>query len=302
MSAPGLLRCAHRVAHRRKALIRNAAWVGAVVTVALVVASVAYGASGSSRCVPDPPPGQLPQHPGKQAVLTTEAEGFRLHFADARDVKADVVVLADDRVTLTPGDKISASMSPYLRNSDRTLWPGRDDFSDRVSPSAQVLRITPTGQVEVCVELDAGLVDGEYPGQYAGSVGLTGDDLQIGSTIPVVVTFRSSRLLAIAFAFAGVMLGILVKMFTELAAAQRSPGVGPSSFRAYIRSWSFPVAIILGAIAGFLAYIEIYATDPTWGESGSDWVKLFGTCFAFQLASIGSIDLARRLVGDPSAA
>lgn len=166
MRARGLLRRAHRVAHRRKARIRNASWIGAVVTVALVVASVASGASGSSRCVPDPPPDHLPQHPGKQAVLTTEAEGFRLHFADARDVKADVVIFADDRVTLAPGDKISASMSPYLRNSDRTLWPGRDDFSDRVSPSAQVLRITPAGQVEVCLELDADLVDGEYPGQY----------------------------------------------------------------------------------------------------------------------------------------
>ncbi len=193
-------------------------------------------------------------------------------------------------------------MSEYLRSSYSTLLPARDAARDRTSPNVQVLRINPLGGVEVCLELDAGLVDGTDPGQYAGSVGVTGNDLQIGSTIPVVVTFRSSRVLAIAFAFAGVLLGILVKMFTELAASQRSADAEPSSFRAYIRSWSFPVAIILGAIAGFLGYVEIYAANPTWGENGSDWLKLFGTCFAFQIASIGSIDLARRLVGDPSAA
>ena len=192
-------------------------------------------------------------------------------------------------------------MSTYLRSSYSTLLPARDASPLRTSPNVQILRINPSGGVEVCLELDARLVDGTVPGQYAGSVGLTGPDLALGSTIPVVVTFRSSRVLAIAFAFAGVLFGLLVKMFTELAAARRSPEAQPSSFRAYIRSWSFPVAIILGAIAGFLGYVEIYKADPTWGESGSDWLKLFGTCFAFQIAGIGSIDLARRLVGDPSA-
>ncbi|HEX6657729.1 MAG TPA: hypothetical protein VF065_06590, partial [Ilumatobacter sp.] len=67
----------------------------------------------------------------------------------------------------------------------------------------------------------------------------------------------------------------------------------------YLRDWGFRAAVILGAIAGWLGYVEIYGGDPTWGESDADWLKLFGTCFAFQLASIGGVDLARRLVGAP---
>lgn len=303
MSARGILRRAHRASHRRKALVRGAAWVGALAAVALAVANVALGAAaGSGRCVPDPPPDPL-AHPSKHAVLETEDEGFRIRFDDARGVGGAVVVFTDDRVKLAQGDLIQASMSPYLRRRDGTsLFPGRDPLTDRVSPSVQVLRINPLGEVEVCLEFDAGLVDGTEPGQYTGAVGISGADLAIPSTTPVVVTFRSSRWLAITLAFSGVLLGLLVKMFTELAAAQRSPGVGPSSFRAYVRSWSFPLAIILGTIAGFTVYVEVYDSDPVWGDSSSDWLKLFGTCFAFQLASIGSIDLARRLVGEPPSA
>ena len=303
MSARGILRRAHRAARPRIALVRGAAWVGALAAVALAVANVALGAAASSgRCVPDPPPDPL-AHPSKHAVLKTEEEGFRIRFDDARGVGGAVVVFTDERVKLAHGDLIQASMSPYLRRRDGTsLFPGRDPLTDRVSPSAQVLRINPLGEVEVCLEFDAGLVDGTEPGQYTGTVGISGADLAIPSTTPVVVTFRSSRWLAITLAFSGVLLGLLVKMFTELAAAQRSPGVGPSSFRAYVRSWSFPVAIILGTIAGFIVYVEVYDSDPVWGDSSSDWLKLFGTCFAFQLASIGSIDLARRLVGEPPSA
>ena len=259
------------------------------------------GAAGSSHCVPDPPPDPLPVHPSKQAVLTPGAEAFRLRFDDARDVRADVVVLADTRrdVTLAPGDQIAASMSEYLRSSYSTLLPARDAARDRTSPNVQVLRINPLGGVEVCLELDAGLVDGTDPGQYAGSVGVTGNDLQIGSTIPVVVTFRSSRVLAIAFAFAGVLLGILVKMFTELAASQRSADAEPS--RPTSAAGAFPLPSSSARLRASSGTSRSMPANPTWGENGSDWLKLFGTCFAFQIASIGSIDLARRLVGDPSA-
>ena len=296
MSARGLLLAS---VYRRRTSVRNAAWVGAVVAVALVAASVAAGAGASHLCGA----GQLPlasssDEEGKGAVLNPPDRSFRLRFDDARNVNGDAVTLAEGLagVKLAPGDDISASMSTYLRSSERTIFPGIDE-SGQISPSPPALSITPSGAVQVCLEMNAAALIGVRPGQYESNVGVTGKDLLIASAIPVVVTFRSSRWLALAIAAGGVLLGLLVKMLTELKAAHRAPNA-PRSVRDYIRDWSFPTAVILGAITGWVGYYIIYDSNPVWGASGADWLKLFWTCFSFQLASIGGIDLARRLIGD----
>jgi hypothetical protein len=56
----------------------------------------------------------------------------------------------------------------------------------------------------------------------------------------------------------------------------------------------FPLAIILGIVTGYLGYVEIYDANPTWGVSGQDTLKLFGTCFGFQMGSIGGSDIVKR--------
>jgi hypothetical protein len=284
------------VSHPR--LVRNAAWSIALVPVSLLVVNVAVGAGPTSGCGLEAPLSRNPSPQGKGAVLTRDGEGFRLHFADAKDRRADIIVLADPRHVLVPGDRVLVSMSEPLRSSDATILPGRDGTG--TSPNVRH-RITNAG-VELCLELNASVVNAP-PGRYVGNVGVTGEDLDVASVVPVVATFRSSRWIAIGLAVGGVVAGLLVKMFTELAAASRAPQSGaPSSVRAYVRDWGFQASVILGAITGWLGYVEIYAANPTWGEGDSDWLKLFGTCFAFQLASIGGVDLARRLVGTTGSA
>jgi hypothetical protein len=284
------------VASRRRRLIRNAAWGGALVAFSLVAAGVASGADPpSSRCVPDvlPLPEQSMVAP-KGAVLSSEAEGFRLRFDDARGVASDVVVLSNLRpdVSLAPGDRIQAEISGYLTSGDRPIYPSA------MNPHVEVVRITPAGNVEICFELDADHVSGAHPGEYAGTVFVSGEDLAVQTAIPVAVTFRSSRSLALSLAFAGVLLGLLVKMFTELAAARRGPPGPPRSLRQYVAQWTFPAALILGAIAGWLGYVQNYDGSAVWGSKSADTFKLFATCFAFQLGTVGGMDLARRLAGE----
>jgi hypothetical protein len=220
-----------------------------------------------------------------------------LRFDDTREVRADSVVLTDPRtgVVLAPGDDVLVSMSGALHSNDRAMLPAHDS-SGSTSPSVRIDSITPMGGVDVCLEIDPHVVAGIGPGEYTGSVGVTGKDLYVGSTIPVIVTFRASHWLAAGFAFAGVMFGILVKVLTDLAAARRSGDTTPSAWE-YVRTVEFAVTVILGAIGGWFAYTMLYDADRIWGDSAADWVKLFGTCFGFQLAGIGGIDLARRLMG-----
>ena len=67
--------------------------------------------------------------------------------------------------------------------------------------------------------------------------------------------------------------------------------------REYTLQWSFPLAIILGVLTGWLGFVEMYETSETWGVAGTDSLKLFGTCFGFQMGSIGGADMTKRLVG-----
>src|SRR5512134_379725 len=96
------------------------------------------------------------------------------------------------------------------------------------------------------------------------------------------MTFRAEQHTAVRLAFAGVVVGLLVKLLTELASAQRSGS--PAAPR--LVHWSVALAIVLGIVTGWLGYMTIYDSNPTWGADSSDTLKLFGTCFGFQMGSI----------------
>ena len=100
-------------------------------------------------------------------------------------------------------------------------------------------------------------------------------------------------------AAAGVVLGLLVKMLTELGSGRRARDRRARDVaRTYVLQWSFPLAIILGVVAGWLGFVQMYESNATWGVGGgTDSIKLFGTCFGFQMGSIGGADMTKRLMG-----
>lgn len=159
--------------------------------------------------------------------------------------------------------------------------------------------LTHPALVGVCLLLDPARIADLRPGRYEGALVLRADNYQ-DATIPISATFRAPRHDGVRMAAAGVAVGLVVKMLTELGSGRRPKRkVGAvRAVRDYILQWSFPLAVILGVIAGWVGFAELYDSNDTWGVgSGTDSLKLFATCFAFQMGSIGSADMTKRLVG-----
>jgi hypothetical protein len=279
--------------HRR--LVRNVAWLGVAGTVVFISTSIAATASPVASCAPVADSGPL-SHPLKPkrvpSVLTGGSDGFHLRFDDARHAKTLPVVL-QATPPLTPGkDQIRVELGDgYLRGTeDRTISAANEGLTVTGG-------VTPNGNVQVCLALDPHNVADLAPDRYTGTV-LVGGDVQAVS-LPVAVTLRASRSYGMLLAFIGVFIGLSVKMFAELAARRRSDKIGAGqALKEYVSQWSFPVSLLLGAFSGWIGFVEIYELNRTFGAGGTDALKLFGTCFGFQMGSIGGIDLARRVTGD----
>ena len=164
--------------------------------------------------------------------------------------------------------------------------------------SAEVVRANQDiAKVRVCVALDPKDITHLRPGRYTGNIVLSASNFE-DAAIPISATFRAPRSDGLKMAAGGVLLGLLVKMLSELASSRRAEGGrARDAVREYVLQWSFPLAIILGVVTGWLGFVEIYESSETWGVGESDSLKLFAACFGFQMGSIGGADMTKRLVG-----
>ena len=160
--------------------------------------------------------------------------------------------------------------------------------------------------VSVCVRVAPRAIADLQPGHYDGSVVLSADNYR-DAYIPIVLTFRSSRNTALILAFGGVLLGLFLKISADPELRKRSKKSHPkaaelSKGRPLHALSSFLPASVVIAIAGalvggLLGFVEIYNANATWGAASTDWLKLFGTCFGFQLGSFSGADIAKRFLG-----
>lgn len=136
---------------------------------------------------------------------------------------------------------------------------------------------------------------GRYVSRLQVLAGKNGDEV-VGS-VPVELTHRDSRLLAVLVALFGVLLGLTVRAFSEAAAGQRERQVGPwRALKDYGSRLDFWACVILGIVAGAFVFDRVYISDPGWGGSNGV-LKLFGLCLVAQLSSNEGINIVRRAVG-----
>jgi hypothetical protein len=285
--------------HRRAG--RNAAWL--VFVCAAVFAGSAVAAAPSRPGVCDGPfePGHPVVSGIKRSIQPDDAtpHAITLAFGDSRTQRSQQ--LGFD-IAYEPGDTLKgATVRAWVAEGEIATTDGRYAIPAAAGPWFSQ-RMTSRTHAEVCMQLDPRVLRGLHPGEYQGEIRVSVANGQPYS-FPLTMSFRTSRWDAVAFAAVGVVLGLIVKIFSELATrnrAERTPA--RAAIRAYVADWSFPVILILGAISGWLGYVEMYDASSTWGATGFDAVKLFGTCFGFQLGSIGGLDLARRLASESASA
>src|SRR5262249_3933650 len=148
-------------------------------------------------------------------------------------------------------------------------------------------------ELQLCVIVQPNADGGVEPGRYKGTIFIKQGNAALVS-LPVELTFRASHWTGIEIALVAVLLGLFVKVFSEAAARQRQEKVGPMrALKSYASELTFPVTIILAAIAGWLVFDQMYAGNPVWGASGGDITKLFAVCFIAQMSSNQGIDVIR---------
>jgi hypothetical protein len=277
---------------RTNRLLTVASWLAVFAVTALVIETFPATAAPG-----DCPPNARPSSPGEDALGEFRSyapdPSLSLTFDGSGEKQSDYLSFdayqysgSDQTKAITPRNLIAVVPQPFKSTGH--------SISD-VTPVAALIRAASGGTpalVRVCLVIDPRATQNLHPGRYAGNVYLRADNYS-DVKIPTVVTLRADRSKAIVLAFAGVAIGLVVKLLTELTSAQRSGS--PAAPR--LLHWSVALAIILGIVTGWLGYIEIYDSNETWGVNGSDSLKLFGTCFGFQMGSIGGADIARRLVG-----
>jgi hypothetical protein len=282
---------------RRNRVLTIVAWLMLIGLVALVVDSFPAQAAASTSCTehqPDPFE-EPPQHEGRFEARSPGAP-LRIVFDESRLRRTDYLKFDAFSGDSENPRQLHATLNAPLRRADgRSIedgdWLTVAGFVER-SAVGDIAAL-----VRVCVAIDPARIPDLRPGRYDGEVALRALRYR-EQTIDLVVSLRGSRDDAITLAVAGVLIGLVIKILTELAAGQRSGNPGAlHGLRRYVLQWSFPLTIILGVLAGWLAFNQMYEGNRTWGVEDADSLRLFGMCFGFQLGSIGGADMAKRLVG-----
>jgi hypothetical protein len=279
---------------RRNRVLNLTAWLTLAGVLALVAGSVpATAAQAPTTCVGEVPPGSSAGAASELGFFLVGDEQFDLRFGESRKPQMRQVAVAayTNRV---PPRNVTATLDEGLVSAEGHAIGG-------FTTAAEVVRVgnaaTPT-TIRVCIGVDPARIGDLRPGRYRGAVVLRADNYQ-DAAIPVVATFRAPRGEGFKWAAAGVVLGLTVKMLTELGSGRkpRRPGA-KQALRDYVLQWSFPLALILGVLTGWLGFVEMYESNATWGVGGdADSLKLLATCFGFQMGSIGGADMTKRLAG-----
>lgn len=273
--------------------MRNVAWVLLVCLVGVFAGSgVARGQSPTGSCGGDFQQGHSLVTGRDRSVSPdgTTPHSITLQFGDSR--KTQTVPLGLDLSTATKGDTLAGvPVGAYLAEGKLTNTDGRVIYATSkpvVLFSSRHPRKQPE-HADVCVKLDPLVSSGTYRGEVLASI-------QDGNSFsfPLTITLRDSRWLAILYVGLGVFLGLTWKVCSDLRNRSKPNGVRASLWD-YVRDWNFPTILILAVVSGWLGYVEIYEANQAWGASGFDALKLFGTCFGFQLGSVGGLELGQRL-------
>jgi hypothetical protein len=286
---------------KRPRLLLAATWAGVLGTVALLSSIVAGGAAAQPASCARPahlPPGA---RDAKHKLILTASEGeeVAIDFDDSRSRQAYTVLLSANAGQLLPGDfdpstGLQAVAGDYYitRDNQHRIAVNTGD-----QMRAFLIPISPR-ELQLCVVVRPNANGGVEAGRYKGTLFIVHNGNQELLSLPVELTFRASHWTGIEVALIAVLLGLLVKIFSEAAARQRQEKTGPMrALKSYASELTFPVTLILAAVAGWLVFDQMYAGNPVWGAHGSDVTKLFAVCFIAQMSSNQGIDVIRNMAG-----
>jgi hypothetical protein len=291
---------ARRAGSRRRSVL-VVSWLAAAGAVALAATVVVGSAGAKTPPCPRAHPLAVPtgEHDPNVQLPTlkksNEDDELEIPFDDSRDPDSASVPLDapdwNERLAPRYGLELVLGTS-YLRRSRKNEIPATD-------PGLRGSML-PLGahRLALCLSVTPHELTRVRPGRYVSSLVVDASpEAQQLVTVPVELTFRASRWLALGVALLGFLLGIAVKVLSEAAAIQRERMIGAGdALSAYRKQLVFTLGVVLGAISGAFIFHRVYISNPVWGENSGDLLTLFGLCFLAQLGSNEGINIVRRAV------
>lgn len=181
---------------------------------------------------------------------------------------------------LKPGTQLIASPA-----GDLEAQGGVDSFPEGgVVVSASV---TELGDVRVLLCLDPQQPEEVGRGRYLGTVQIGGPGIETG-TVTVEAQLRDPISLAIILAFAGMLVGLALKMLADLTKDPDSTW-SLAAIRAYVGRVGFVTSVVLGLVGIGLSLWQLYENSPIWG-SAEDMFKIFAAGVALQITGTTVVD------------
>jgi hypothetical protein len=242
----------------------------------------------------------------KLVLKSPSDESGQLAFLEHRYPEVlSVQIDADRAATARERSTIGASLIGDLQRADHAARFPRSQSLVRKSWSPGKRHLL----VGVCLDpKQKTLVD---PGSYTGVLRVEGP-LVSDVNVPIAVTLRDDRWwLVIAWAVAGALAGVLVKLVTDTIKLQTPPvGTKPDQvvqisspgslelLRSNASQLAFVLSVAVGLVVAIGAFFTIYLNNESFGTSSNDWFKLTASCFGATVSGMTITDLGKRVPAD----
>jgi hypothetical protein len=275
------------------------AWLGVLAAVAFAASVLAGGAE--ARPTSCSRPQQLPSGASLAPLFlqVDETEKLVLHFNDSWHKGVKTVRLHATR-GLVAAD-LAGLNKLNLRTGDASIRKDSDHWISLSPTDGLTASLVPIDRrtLELCAVVNPHKVGSLVPGTYSGTLfvsqGSFGPQL---AAVPVEFTFRASRWTGIGIAFGAVVLGLLVKVFSEAESRRRESKVrARQALKTYCCELTFPATLIIAAVGATLVFIQMYYGNAQWGASSGDVAKLFAVCFIAQMSGSETLDIIKRTAG-----
>jgi hypothetical protein len=229
--------------------------------------------------------------PAATTLAAVDAQGkpvqgntaLRFTFGAERDVRIRRQTFRLPAGT-SAGTVQAALINDFADTQNDRVLPAEDD---QVQLGFQPTSAPGTVTLVVCIDPDG--PGALHPGSYVGAAAVA-TSAGPSATLGMEVTAKDRRWwLVLAFAFAGGLAGIIVKLFADT----RTVG-DPTSLDLMAHIWTprTLVALAAGITTAVYSYLTIYADDPTFAaEFGTLW-RVAAETFAGTLAAKALTDLA----------
>jgi hypothetical protein len=198
------------------------------------------------------------------------------------DSRSQTRTLAIVSPPLSKGRKVLAEIDGDLEDADSSTFAANQTS---VSPT-----VTALGNIELKVCLDPEIPENVGAGRYLGAISIGGPGIETTS-FPLEVTVQASGLIAAIWIGLGTLLGIVLKMFTDL---RKTVGVTVSraDLKKYREQGVLYVALVTGLVSGIVDFLGLYEPNPAWGSS-LDEVKIFVAAVTLQATGMTLTDVVK---------